>query len=220
MKRRTSRKTERCFRRSVLARCLLFSVAKTLSWARRNSVSQWHKPSYQRRGLWERHGPAAIARTRGACWRCQPQPPLPLQLLASAQHPTAPPSPGPAQRPARWSPRPQYAERRYCWTAAGAASARGCDEKAQRRVSAPEAHRAPCSAAGDRVAPRLVMVPGPPVPAHPPVQEAPDVGRGADGEQQGPGLESAAVEGSVLGQPRATLVCTGVTEDAFQAGQT
>lgn len=45
MKRRTSRKTERCFRHSVLARCLLFSVAKTLSWARRNSVSRWHKPS-------------------------------------------------------------------------------------------------------------------------------------------------------------------------------
>lgn len=62
MKCRMSRKMERCFRRSVLARYLLLSVAKTLSWARRNSVSWWHKSSCQKnrrgwRGCSSRHCP-------------------------------------------------------------------------------------------------------------------------------------------------------------------
>lgn len=50
MKRRMSRKMDRCFRRSVLARYLLLSVARTLSWAHRNSVSWWHKSSCQKAG--------------------------------------------------------------------------------------------------------------------------------------------------------------------------
>jgi len=148
--------------------------------------------------------PAHPGHGQGACAGsslphcCLPIYPLPPAAAA----PTIPPGLGPARKPARWFPQPGRAARRYCWTAAGAASARDWGRKAVR---------------GAGCHPRGCPTPAPAPPSL--FQDIPDVRGGADGEEQGPRLECAAVQRAMLGRCQAPLAGAGVAEDALQAGQ-
>lgn len=60
--------------------------------------------------------------------------------------------------------------------------------------------------------------------SHSLVQDLLDLGAGADGKEQGPGLEGVAVQsleqGAVVGGDRAALLQAGSAKDALQAGET